>query len=194
MQALESRVARRYEEVADMAWSGRYSADLTLARCLYVLCRASRPNVVVETGVAYGMTTAFILEALERNGQGTLLSIDLPPLGGREAKLVGALVPDEARGRWVLTRGTSRRELERLVQDRTVDLFVHDSLHTYRNMRQEFAVAWTHLKTGGWIVSDDIEGNAAFLELRQRPVSYWRAVRQEGKSSLLGLARKDDVK
>jgi predicted O-methyltransferase YrrM len=57
-------------------------------------------------------------------------------------------------------------------------------------MRQEFEVAWPSLRAGGIVVSDDIEGNAAFLELGRRPLSYWRAVRQAGKQSLLGLAVK----
>jgi predicted O-methyltransferase YrrM len=192
LRALESRVAQRYQEVAHGAWSERYSADLALARCLFSLCRATRPTVVVETGVAYGMTSAFILEALERNEHGTLFSIDLPPLGGREQKLVGALVRDDVRSRWVLRRGSSRRELPGLVRERIVDIFVHDSLHTYRNMCREFAAAWPRLRPGGWIVSDDIEGNPAFLGLRQRAVRYWQVVRQETKASLIGLAVKDD--
>jgi hypothetical protein len=40
------------------------------------------------------------------------------------------------------------------------------------------------------MISDDIEGNAAFAELRRRPLSVWLAIRQEGKAALMGLAVK----
>jgi Methyltransferase domain len=192
LRETEALVERRYAEVEDAAWERRYSADRTLARCLYAICRAARPELVVETGVAYGVSSAFILTALERNGQGELISVDLPPLGGRSQDLVGAVVPDAVRSRWTLRRGTSERELPRIVRGRTVDVFVHDSLHTLRNMRREFDVVWSQLQTGGVIVSDDVEGNAAFLELQARPTRYWGTLRQDGKPSLIGIAVKGD--
>ncbi len=45
---------------------------------VYCLVRALRPRVFVETGVLHGMLSAFVLEALARNGEGRLVSIDLP--------------------------------------------------------------------------------------------------------------------
>src|SRR5271156_5195455 len=53
--------------------------DPGLVRAIWCLIRHLRPNHVVETGVARGFTSRFILEALERNGSGHLWSIDLPP-------------------------------------------------------------------------------------------------------------------
>lgn len=52
--------------------------DLSIAPFLYVLCRISRPGVVVETGVGPGVSSTFILRALQRNRSGSLISIDLP--------------------------------------------------------------------------------------------------------------------
>jgi len=45
---------------------------------LYNLIRDTRPSIVVETGVASGVSTAYILQALEDNRKGKLYSIDLP--------------------------------------------------------------------------------------------------------------------
>ena len=45
---------------------------------LYLLVRKYRPSLVVETGVAQGVSSRFILEALKDNGEGKLISIDLP--------------------------------------------------------------------------------------------------------------------
>ncbi len=68
-----------------------HNADFTLARLCYLACRATKPAVVVETGVAYGVTSAFILKALEGNCYGLLHSVDLPPLGHDADRFVGIL-------------------------------------------------------------------------------------------------------
>jgi predicted O-methyltransferase YrrM len=136
------------------------------------------------------MTSAYVLKALEMNRHGTLFSVDLPPLGRNSEALQGALVPAGLRSRWVLQRGTSRRQLAAILGQRPVDVFVHDSLHTYENMRWEFAQAWLRLRPGGVLVSDDVQGNPAFLELKEKPLSYWRVVRQEGKGALFGVLMK----
>ena len=93
-----------------------YDADLELARTCYALCRFVRPATVVETGVANGVTTAFLLQALEANGAGALFSIDLPP-AGVDPKLVGHLVPQQLRSRWRLSFGASKQLLPSLLEN-----------------------------------------------------------------------------
>jgi hypothetical protein len=46
------------------------------AELLYVCFRLTRPALVVETGVGAGLSTAYILKALERNNHGQLYSVD----------------------------------------------------------------------------------------------------------------------
>jgi hypothetical protein len=46
---------------------------------LYAIVRAYKPDIVVETGVARGASSSFILCAMHENGKGHLYSIDLPP-------------------------------------------------------------------------------------------------------------------
>ena len=67
-----------------------------------------------------------------------------------------------------------------------MDLFVHDSLHTYRNMRREFEAVWPHLRTGGVILADDVERNRAFGELRQKSPSLWRVIKDREERPLHG--------
>jgi len=143
----------------------RHNADARIARLCYIACRARRPDTVIETGVAYGVTTTFVLTALEVNGRGRLHSIDLPPLGTAADAAVGALVPDQLRARWTLHRGASRRILPPLLaQLGTVDMFIHDSLHTSRTMRWEFETAHRHGGRPFVLLADDIELNRAFEE------------------------------
>lgn len=143
------------------ASAAMHDADAGLPDFCYVICRALRPRVVVETGVGSGVTTAFILQALAANGEGHLWSIDLPPIGAEE--YAGSFVPQHLRSRWTLLRGRSRHLLPRLLRDLPApDLFLHDSLHTTRNMTFEFRTAWPKMASGGVLVSDDIPMSKAF--------------------------------
>jgi predicted O-methyltransferase YrrM len=163
-------------------FSPRWAADSLLARCCYLACRLLDPAVVVETGVAYGVSSAFILKALEENGRGVLHSVDLPPLRQRYNEFWGIAVNEALRPRWSIHRGSSERVLPGLLEEvGAVDLFLHDSLHTYRNMRREFEAVWPRLRTGGVILADDVERNRAFGELRQKEPALRRVVedRQE---------------
>lgn len=53
------------------------SISIELGLLLYVLARALKPEVVVETGVANGISSSFILKALDENARGRLCSVDL---------------------------------------------------------------------------------------------------------------------
>jgi predicted O-methyltransferase YrrM len=171
------------------AFSPRWAADSRLARLCYVLCRLIGPSIVIETGVAYGVSSAFILRAMEENGHGTLHSVDLPPLRKEYERYWGIAVPDALKGRWVLHRGASARVLPRLLAETgTIDLFLHDSLHTGRNMRREFDAVWPHLRTGGALLADDAERNNAFGELQRTSPALWRVVHDREESPLHGRA------
>jgi predicted O-methyltransferase YrrM len=142
---------------------GRWDdGDRRLGRLAWCLARHLRPRRVVETGVGRGLTTCVLLEALQRGGGGHLWSIDLPPFGQGAATETGTAVPDRLRERWTLLRGSSRRRLRGLLPDlRQVDLFVHDSMHTGRNVRFELEQVWPALSAGGAVLVDDVEKNDA---------------------------------
>ncbi len=142
------------------------------SEALYVTVRAVRPAQMVETGVQRGVSSAFLLAAMERNGAGHLTSIDLPTfdaagrvnrdgrvdasyVAGPEA--VGDLVDAPLRARWTLRLGDARELLPTVLAGLgTIDAFFHDSEHSYDQMTFEFRTAWTHLRAGGCLVSDDI--------------------------------------
>ncbi len=139
--------------------------DAGLVRAIWCLVRHLRPINVVETGVAHGMTSRFILEALETIGAGKLWSIDLPPLNPMTRQEVGVAVRQTGVpvGRWTYIAGTSRRRLPALLSRLgRIDLFVHDSMHSNRNVMFELQYAWRYLSAGGVIVVDDIDANPAF--------------------------------
>jgi predicted O-methyltransferase YrrM len=136
---------------------------------LYVILRSIQPAVVVETGVGIGYSSSYILSALERNNVGRLVSIDLPN-ADRAWKLPiaaepGFLVPQELRARWDLRLGETHIVLPDVLHELgRVDLFFHDSEHTYDTMRFEFDSVYGFLSPGGQIVSDDAMWNTAMLD------------------------------
>jgi hypothetical protein len=166
-----------------------HCGDFLLARSIYVICRLLSPNIVIETGVAYGVTSAFTLQALAVNNKGTLFSIDLPPLSPDADEHVGAFIPPQLRGRWRLKRGPTKRILPSLLPPITeVDLFVHDSLHTYHNMSFEFESIWGYLRPGGVLVADDVGLNDAFRDFAGKVIpAFCAVVNQKDKDALFGI-------
>ena len=161
---------------------------------LYAIIRKLQPEVLVETGVCNGVSSAVILQALVANGRGRLLSVDLPSFAdessaqGWEAERPtgkvavvrsghdpGWLIPEQLRARWELTIGRSQdvlpQLLERLGQ---IDFFMHDSEHTYECTQFEMTLAAQHLSPGAPLVVDDANWNGAFAAfVRARQLHQW---------------------
>ena len=192
LEQLESEISERLNGVGrDAAIPLAYGADRGLARFCYALCRLKRPRIVIETGVSYGITSAYILQAMEMNNYGNLASIDLPPLGADSLVDVGRAVPERLRGRWRLEFGSSRRLLGPLASELSlVDIFIHDSLHTYRTMKRELAIVAPFLTEDAIGICDDIEGNSAFQEwlVSERVTSGFAIRASEKTGSLFGIS------
>ncbi len=144
--------------------------DAKLVLFLGRLMAKKSPELVVETGVANGISTSYLLFALHQNKRGVLHSIEigdstyLPP--GRKT---GWAVPEWLRERWQLHLGDARIMVpELLAQLGTVDVFIHDSLHTYEHLKFEFEQAYPHIRPGGLLISDDALWNSSFPEFAQQ--------------------------
>jgi predicted O-methyltransferase YrrM len=130
---------------------------------LYALTRWLRPEIIVESGGFIGMSSAFILKALADEGLATskLYSIELS-----EDCEQGALIPEELRSLpgFVPMRGRIEDFLKGDELPGQIDMFLHDSSHSYRHMLWEFGQFWPRLRDGGLLVSHDVQMNAAFPE------------------------------
>jgi hypothetical protein len=139
---------------------------------LYGLARALKPEYIVETGIAAGVSTSFFGAALVENGRGWLHSIDLPleETSGRaladgssyawQKHGVGWAIPGEIRsslgGRHRVVLQDVRVALPQILRDLPyVDLFFHDDLHTPDHMLWEYEAVWAKLSARGVLVSDD---------------------------------------
>lgn len=169
---------------------------------LYAAVRVLKPNVVIETGVASGRSSATILQGLKENDSGVLYSIDLPKEyethspetyvtkeGNQEltgfipqGKQPGWLVPDELRSYWRLILGDSNTELPKLLSELgRVDMFYHDGDHSFETMSFEFKSTWQKISAGGVLFSDDIDWNTAWKEfiIQEQPI-HTRSYRHFG--------------
>ncbi len=148
--------------------------DSSLCRALWCVALHTRPEVAIETGVAHGVTSRIVLEALGQNHLGHLWSIDLPfPFDHRLHQETGIVVTASCRPRWSYLEGSSKQRLPSLIAKvGHVEMFIHDSLHTAENTLFEMEQAASAMSAGGVIVVDDIDSHMGFAMFAQRHPGY----------------------
>jgi predicted O-methyltransferase YrrM len=170
-----SELASKYRAHYVPGW-----VNLDDAIFLYWLVRQAKPLTIVQTGVCNGLSAAFMMLALAKNGpEGRLHVIDLPPVFNPsdpawtvagtvygviipEGKTSGWLVPDAYRDRLEVWNGDAKDLLPKMVDKvDSIDFFFHDSDHTYDHMMFEFHEVKRKLTKGGLLVSDDVSWNAS---------------------------------
>jgi predicted O-methyltransferase YrrM len=141
--------------------NARWNAEEQLFTLLYSLIKANNSKLIIETGVANGITTNAIMKALEESGaNGELNSFDVLP-ETRKAYSGG--------GNWKfhLLKGKNvHKQIKSAVSSLPkVDVWVHDSNHGYRWQKFEYLLALSVLSKNGILISDDIDASSAWGEL-----------------------------
>jgi len=159
--------------------------DIIDCYIIYIAVRKAKPKIVLETGLAGGGSSAFILQALEDNGAGKLYSIDLPgndaviyPKIGKNFNIhvpegwqPGWLIPNWLQKRHEEIFGDSEKELPELLKRiGKVDVFLHDSLHTDEHINMEFGKVFLHLNKKSILLCDDVneEWSTAFKKFCEK--------------------------
>lgn len=185
----------RWQELESLAGGldvDSHDGDGALARATWCVIRHGGAERVVETGVARGVYSRMLLEALTPDGAGRLWSVDLPLLSKDWADVLASAVPDRLRPRWSYLRGPSRRALPRLLSEiGPIDLFVQDSRSTVATASFEFDTAWNALRSGGFLIANSVDRSVAFARFveRMRP-SFALTAPFDEKPGLFGIARK----
>jgi len=147
---------------------------------LHALVRLLRPRHVIEVGVSSGVSSAYLLAALELNGQGTLHSVDLPShprpsaaaRGGASWSLPpgrgsGWAVPFKLRARWDLRLGDKALVLPLLTKELpTTELLVYDVPHDCTKSAREFRALDSLFPRGGVAIVDHGPGGGLCCALR----------------------------
>lgn len=134
----------------------------------YAMVRVLQPRLVVETGTDKGLGSCVLASALIRNGTGRLITIDTNPNSG-------VLITGPASAVTERVLGDSVSVLASIGQD--VDLFVHDSLHTYQHELAELEAIERSLAPKGCVMSDNAHVTDALLDwstAQGRPFSFFR--------------------
>jgi hypothetical protein len=165
--------------------------DSSLCHAVWCVVLHTRPEVVIETGVAHGVTSRIVLEALALNRSGHLWSIDLPfPFDHRLHGETGIVVTDACRSRWSYLEGSSKQRLPPLIPEvGHVDIFIHDSLHTAENTVFEMEQAASAMSAGGVMLVDDIDSHAGFATFAKRHPEYQTIICQSAdRNGMFGIA------
>lgn len=167
-----------------------YSLENNSALLLYLICKIIKPKKVVETGVAYGLSSSHILQALNENNYGELHSIDYSFRPWESKQMIGAIIPDYLKNRFNLVYGIASKKLKQLLNDNPeIDIFIHDSDHTYKNMMFEYNTSWPHIKKGGLLISDDVT-NAFYdfsIQKDLKPILFFQNI---SRKTFLGILQK----
>jgi Methyltransferase domain len=150
---------------------------------LYAIARLGRPRHVLEVGVASGVSSAYLLRALERNAYGTLHSIDRPQFNGHggtrrrpdtaswvipDGQSSGWAVPMSLRGRWDLRLGDKKAVIPILADDLPrIDLVVYDVPHSCQDLAREFRTLDRRFARNGVAITDHGPGGGRCSALQQ---------------------------
>lgn len=135
-------VSQKYDANTEPLWGRRIG--------WYVIVRVLKPELVVETGVHYGLGALAITSALLRNKEegfnGKYIGLEiLPQFGGFLVSPyldVGEII-----------YGDSLDSLKSI--NKKIDVFIHDSNHEYENEMAELELAESKLSDKGLLISDN---------------------------------------
>lgn len=143
------------KEKTGVNYSSNFDCEKGLASFLYAFILTYRPSLVVETGVANGITTNVMMKALEITG-GSLHSYDVD----LRTKNVYS-----GNGLWYhhhLGGNLKKSLINEISKLPKIDLWVHDSNHGYSWQSFEFNLASKNLSSNGTLCADDIDSSTAW--------------------------------
>lgn len=145
----------------------------------YALVRATKPRVIVETGVDRGLGTAVLAAAILRNEQegfpGLVYATDIVPDCGH-------LLVEPYQSRCRILLGDSVETLKKFTEP--VDVFLHDSDHRPEYEWAEFMAIQHRLHAGSIVLSDNSQQSSkmrefarrigkSFLYFQDQPKDHW---------------------
>lgn len=162
---------RRLREQTELRMSMKTEPALGRRLGWYVIVRLVKPARIIETGTHDGIGSLVLLSALDRNAAeaspGQLISIDPDPTSGW---IVGE------RANWSRRTADSRAVLREILEEAQVQLFLHDSLHSYEHERFELETAAAAMESG-ILLSDNSHETSALSDISEKigaRYSFWK--------------------
>jgi len=140
------------------ALDGRTRIPLGEGALLYRMVSKLRPALSIEIGLAYGFSTAFILSALKKNGQGRHIALD--PFQYTHWHGIGAEVPNRIGCKDIFTfvpRLSYQALPEMAAAGFKAEFIFIDGDHKFDSVIVDFYLADKLLAKGGVIAFDDTD-------------------------------------
>jgi predicted O-methyltransferase YrrM len=145
-------------------------------RELYDFIRRERPSECLELGFAHGVSTLYLAAALEANGAGRLISVDLDMAREREPSAeqlldragLGprvSLVFEPTSYNWYLHRRIREQTRDDGVCEPYLDFCFIDGAHRWVDDGLAFFLVDKLLKPGGWLLFDDLTWKVEALDV-----------------------------
>jgi len=180
-----NEIVRHGEAVSELceniSRTGRtYYAQFPAPIELYAFVRLTSPETLVESGVASGVSSTFMLLGTAANSRGRLHSLDLPVVRDRkrgglpwaipQGLSSGWAVPGAVRRGWDIRLGRSEDLLRPLCDELgSVGLYCHDSPISAAHFRFEMRTIARYLEPGSLVVADNTNADrGAFASLAER--------------------------
>ena len=145
----------------------------------YIIVRALKPRIVVETGVDKGlgsvMLSSAIIRNIKENFEGKYFGTDINP----EA---GYIFTDKYAAVGEILYGDSIESLDKF--DNRIDLFINDSDHSAVYEAREYELIKNKLSETGFVLGDNshstssllnfsIKNNRQFILFKEQPKNHW---------------------
>lgn len=123
-----------------------YGINENTQNLLRILINKINPKVVVETGVANGVSTKIFLEAMPK---GVVHSFDI-----NEDVAISALKKYK---NWKFNLIRNRFDFKETIESiEKIDIFFYDSDHCYSNQMFEYDTVWDRISKKGLLISDGV--------------------------------------
>jgi len=146
-----------------------------------LLIQHFKPDIFIETGTQHGISAYLARKAMDkysRNPLNRVVTLDVAkmtiPLSSKRIEYVILPTP---------VRSSFKRFTAELASTDSSLLFFHDSDHSYENMYFEIQWMLKSIKTN-CLVSDDINGNSAFLDIASSIDKPYCVVKGEGEPAI----------
>jgi len=170
-ETLRLELDRRYKKAGLLTFDGDprlLALEDSSSFLVYLIVRIQMPNVLLETGVANGHSSFFLLNAILKNGQGYLTSTDT-------SQSVGSLLTDEEKSSWMLKVIDPTRTRESFIEVveslPSIDFFIHDSDHSYLWSKFEYETVLKKMSPGSIMASDDVNYSYSFIDFTKKIVA-----------------------
>jgi predicted O-methyltransferase YrrM len=124
---------------------------------LYRMVRQVKPSRTLEVGMAWGISTLFLCQALEENGAGAHIAIDPNQASGYKRLGIYNVERAGLKHRLTVFEESSQLVLPRLIREnQTFDLIFIDGCHLFDFVLVDFFFADNLIPVGGLLIFDDL--------------------------------------